>query len=116
MQEFTTLLPERCCKMNAHVSADVDVFHFLTLALSTVIDNVEVLEVSTDVICEIDAMGRVAACCSPMGGVILQRLYSRQTQAVKIPVVGVFIHWSVGLERGRLENGKFAMRIAEGHH
>ena len=52
--------------MNAHVSADVDVFHFLTLAVFTVIDNVEVFEVSTDVICEINAMGRVAACCSPV--------------------------------------------------
>ena len=116
MQESTTHLPERCCKMNAQVSTDVDVFHFLTLAFFTVIDNVEVLEVSTDIICEIDAINRVAACCSPMGGVILQRLHSCQTQAVKIPVVGVFIHWSVGLERGRLKNGKFAMRIAEGHH
>jgi len=70
------LLPERYSKMNACVSADVDVFHFLALLNSEIIYNVEVLEVTADVVSEIDAIFRVAACCSPMGGVSLQRLYS----------------------------------------
>ena len=64
-------LPERSRQMRTHVSPNVDVFHFLTRAWSKEIYDVEVFEVSTDVISEIDAMGRVAACCSPVGGVSL---------------------------------------------
>ena len=64
-------LPERSRQMRTHVSPDVDVFHFLTRAWPKEIYDVEVFEVSTDVISEIDAMGREAACCSPVGGVSL---------------------------------------------
>ena len=58
--------------MRTHVSPDVDVFYFLALAVSKEINDVEILEVSTEVVSEIDAVGRVAACCSPVGGVSLQ--------------------------------------------
>ena len=57
--------------MDADVAADVDVFHFLALSSPKIIHDVEVLEGATDVVSEIDAMSRVAACCSPVGGVIL---------------------------------------------
>ncbi len=50
-------LPNACCQMHAHVPADVDVFHFHALATSDKIDDVEVLEVTTDVVSVIDAMG-----------------------------------------------------------
>ena len=46
--------------------------HFLALAVSKEINDVEILEVSAEVVSEIDAVGRVAACCSPVGGVTLQ--------------------------------------------
>ena len=49
------------CHVRTHVSPDVDVFH----------SDVEILEVSTEVVSEIDAVSRVAACCSPVGGVSL---------------------------------------------
>ena len=59
--------------MRTHVSSDVDVFHFLALAVSKEINDVEIiLEVSAEVVSEIDAVGRVVACCSPVGGVSLQ--------------------------------------------
>ena len=50
---------------------DVDVFHFLALAFSNEIKDVKVLEISTELVSEIDAVGWVAACCSPVGGVSL---------------------------------------------
>ena len=53
------------------MSSDVDVFNFLAFVANKVIHNIEVLEASTDVIFEIDAVGRVAACCSPVSGVTL---------------------------------------------
>lgn len=64
-------LPKASGEINAHVSADVDEFHLLTLADSKVIHNVEVLEVPTNVISEIDAIFREAARCSPFCGVTL---------------------------------------------
>ena len=64
-------LPERSRQMRTHVSPDIDVFHFLTRAWSKEIYDVEVFEVSTEVVSEIDAVGWVAACCSPVGGVSL---------------------------------------------
>ena len=57
--------------MDPDVSADVNVFNFLAFVTTNIIDNVEVLEASTNVISEIDAVGRVAACCSPVSGVTL---------------------------------------------
>ena len=48
--------------MRTHVFPGVDVFHFLALAVSKEINDVEILEVSAE----------VAACCSPVGGVTLQ--------------------------------------------
>ena len=53
------------------MSADVDVFNFLAFVADKVIHDVEVLEASTNIISEIDAVGRVAACCSPVSGVTL---------------------------------------------
>ena len=98
-------LPEACCQMDAHVSADIHVFHFHALASPQKIDDVEVLEVATDVVSEIDAMGWVAARCSPVSGVTLQRLHSCQTQSVEIPVEGVLVHWSVVLKGNLQECG-----------
>ena len=50
------ILPETNRGVHGHVSANVDVFHFLALVCPSEIDNVEVLEVSADVVCEIDAI------------------------------------------------------------
>ena len=106
MQEIAvSSLPEWRREMYSHVPADVDVFHFIALASPKKIDDVEVLEVATDVVFEIDAMGWVAARCSPMSGVTLQRLHSCQTQAVEIPVEGVLVHWSVELKGSLPESG-----------
>ena len=58
--------------MRPHVSADVDEIHFLARAFTNEIKDVEVLEVSAEVVSEIDAVSGVAACCSPVGGVRLQ--------------------------------------------
>ena len=65
--------------MRPHVSTDVDEIHFLALASTNIIKDVEVLKVSAEVVFEIDAVSRVAACCSPVGGVSLQGSHSRQT-------------------------------------
>ena len=102
--------------MHADVSADVNVFHFIALARSNEIDDVEVLEVSTHVVFEIDAMIRVAACRSPVGGVTLKGFHSCQTQAVQIPVLGVLVHWRVKLERDVIERDKPAILSTPGHH
>ena len=40
-----------------HVSPDVDVFHFLALAFSNEIKDVKGLEISTEVVSEVDAVG-----------------------------------------------------------
>ena len=58
---FIKTLPERCRQIRAHVSPDVDVFHFLALAFSSEIKDVEVFEVSPKVISKIDTFYRVAA-------------------------------------------------------
>ena len=98
MQALTKKLPERYRQILAHVSPDVDVFHSLAPAWPNIINDVEVLEVSAEVVSEIDAVSRVAACCSPVGGVCLQWSHSGQTQSVLIPVLGVLVHWRVSLE------------------
>ena len=79
MQAFVKILPERHRQILAHVSPDVDLFHFLALASPNILDDVEVLEVSTEVVSEIDAVGRIVACCSPVGRVSLQWSHSGQT-------------------------------------
>ena len=63
------LLPERCREMEAPISPDVDVVNLLARASTHKIKNVEVFEVAAEVVSEIDAKGRVAACCSPVGRV-----------------------------------------------
>ena len=68
---FIKTLPERCRQIRAHVSPDVDVFHFLALAFSSEIKDVEVFEVSPKVISKIDTFYRVAACCSPVSRLAL---------------------------------------------
>ena len=72
MQALITKLPKRDRQILAYVSPDVDVFHFLALASPNRINDFEVLEVSTEVVSEIDAVGRIAACCSPVGRASLQ--------------------------------------------
>ena len=58
-------------QIRTHVSPDVDVFHFLALAFSNEIKDVKGLEISTEVVSEVDAVGWVAACCSLVGRVSL---------------------------------------------
>ena len=84
--------------MNANVSADVHVLHFLALAGPNKVNDVEILEGAADVVCEIDAMGWEATRCSPVSGVTLQRPHSCQPQAVQIPVMGILVDWSVILK------------------
>ena len=48
--------------MRTHVSPGVDVLHFLALAVSEEINELKSLK----------AVSRVAACCSPVGGVSTQ--------------------------------------------
>jgi len=60
MADSTSTLPERYRHMETHVAADVNEFHFLALVIPKEIDNVEVLEASTDVVFGIDAVSRVA--------------------------------------------------------
>ena len=79
MQTQLQVSPKRCCKVRAIVPSDIHIVYPLTLAMTLEIDDVKVFEVSTEVVCKIDAMGRVAACCSPVGGVDLQRSHSLQT-------------------------------------
>ena len=97
------------------MSTGVDVFNFLAFAPTNVIHNVEVFEVSTNVICEIDAVGRVAACSSPVSGVTLQGLHSCQTQAVQFPVLCVLVHWSVVLERDLPKSGQVTIQSTPGY-
>ena len=73
------ILPERRRQIRAYVAPDVDVFHSLARAPPHEVDDVKVFEVSSEVVSEIDAMSRIAACCSPVGGVSLQRPHSLQT-------------------------------------
>ena len=72
-------LPERYRQIRGHVSPDIDVFHFLTCAATNIINDVKILEVSPKVVPKIDAIDRVAACSSPVGGLALQEPHSRQT-------------------------------------
>ena len=109
VQRDSLTLPERCREMETPVSPDVDVFHLLTRTLTFKIKDVKVLEVSTEVVSEIDAKGRVAACCSPVGRVVLQGFSSDQIQAVEIPVQGVLVHWIVVPERIMAKRGKLAI-------
>ena len=65
--------------MRPYVSPDVDEIHFLARASTNKIKDVEVLEVSTELVSEINAVDRIAACCSPVGGLSLQWSHSGQT-------------------------------------
>lgn len=47
--------------MYAEVPADVDVLHLLALATPKKVEDVEILKVASNVVCEIDAMAWVAA-------------------------------------------------------
>ena len=60
MQALITKLPKRDRQILAYVSPDVDVFYFLALASPNIINDFEVLEVSTEVVSEIDAVGRIS--------------------------------------------------------
>ena len=116
MQASTKGLPERHRQILAHVSPDVDVFHFIALGCPNIIHDVEVLEVSADVVSEIDAVGRITACYSPVGRVSLQWSHSGQTQSVLIPVLGVLVYWRVCLERSDAEFWKIRISRSPWHH
>ena len=109
-------LPDTCCQMHSHVPADVDVFHFHALAWPNKIDDVEVLEVASDVVSEINTIGWVAASWSPVSGMTLQGPHSCQAQAVQIPILGVLVHWSVALKGNRAERWKRTMPVSPRHH
>ena len=66
------------------MSPDVDVFHFLALAFSNEIKDVKVLEISTELVSEIDAVGWVAACCSP--GRIIKEANKRRQEGTLLSV------------------------------
>ena len=84
--------------------------------LHWIINDVEILEVATDVVCEIDAMGWEATRCSPVSGVTLQRPHSCQTQAVHIPVMGILVDWSVILKGSHLRSWSQTIFVRPGHH
>ena len=84
--------PKWCREVRAIVPSDIHIFYPLTLACFRAIDNVEVFEVATEVVCEIDAIGLVAACCSPVGGVDLQSLSFRPKLFKYLFLVNLIIH------------------------
>ena len=49
-EPLVKILPETNRGMHGHVSSNVDVFHFLALVCTDEINDIEVLEGSTDVI------------------------------------------------------------------
>ena len=106
---FIVLLPERCREMEAPISPDVDVVNLLARANTHKIKDVKVFEVAAEVVSEIDAEGRVAACCSPVGRVSSQRFHSGQIQAVYIPIQEVLVQWCVVLERKTTKLEKLAI-------
>ena len=112
---WSSALPETSCNVHSIVSSDVDKLYFLTIA-STKIDNIEVLEVSSNVISKIHTVGWETACCSPVSRVTLQGSHSCQTQPVQVPVLGVLVHWSVLAKWSAPEWGKGTMRMAPRHH
>ena len=116
MQAFMKRLPEWYRKILAYVSPNVDVFHSLALAWPNIINDVKVLEISTEVVSKIDAMGRIAACCSPVGGVSLKWSHSGQTHSVLIPVWGGLVHWCVYLEGNAAEFWKTSISRVPWHH
>ena len=73
-------LPEPCRLVHSLVISDADKLYLLTLPISNAIDNVEIFEVSSNVISKIHTVGWVTACCSPVSGVTLQGCHSCQTQ------------------------------------
>ena len=113
---YPIFLPETCCLVHSLVSSDADKLYLLTLPRSNVIDNVEIFEVSSNVISKIHTVGWETACCSPVSGVTLQGFHSCQIQPVQIPVLGVLIHWRVHAEWSTPEWSKGTMRLAPRHH
>ncbi len=108
-------LPEGHRDMYSNVSSNVDVLYLLADSTPNEIDDIEVFDAATDIVSEVDAMLRIATCCSPVTGMTLQRGHSCQTQAVHIPIVGVLIHWGVDLQDSFTEGRKHAARVAPGH-
>ena len=102
--------------MSANVTPDVHVFHLLARSRPNEVNDVEVLKVTTNVVCEIDTMAWVAAGCSPVSGVGCKGPYSLQTQAVHKPVMGILVDWSVILERSLSELRKPTIDVSPGHH
>ena len=70
MQKVTfSHLPKAYGEVQATVPTDIHELHLLALTRPNKVDNIKVLEVTADIVCKIDAMGRVAASCSPVSGV-----------------------------------------------
>ena len=69
-------LPKRYSLMDSNVSPDVDVFHLLALAGTTVVNDIKVLKGSANIICEIHAVSWKTARRSPVSGVLLQGSHS----------------------------------------
>ena len=88
-------LPEAYGEMHANVPTDIHKLRLLALTRPNKVDNIKVLEVTADIVCKIDAMGRVAASCSLVSGVGLYGPHSSQTQAVHIPDKGILVDRSV---------------------
>ena len=61
MQTHLQVRPKRYREVCPIVPSDIHIFYPLTLAITKEIDDVQVFEISTEVVCKIDAMGRVAA-------------------------------------------------------
>ena len=110
-------LPETSCKVHSNVPSDVDKLYFLTLprCTTTVSDNVEIFEVSSNIISKVHTVGWVIACCSPVSGMTLQGSHSCQTQAVQVPVLRVLVHWRVNVKWNAPEWGEGTMRLAPRH-
>ena len=106
---FMYTLPERCREMEASISPDVDVVNLLARAITRKIKDVKVFEVAAEVVSEIDAEGRVVACCSPVGRVSLKGFSSDQIQAVYFPVQEILVQWCVVLERKTAKRVKHAI-------
>ena len=114
--EIRGILPDTCCQIHAPVPANVDVFNLHALAWPRKINDVEVLEIATDVVSEIHTIGWVAASCPPVSGMSLQWSHSCHAQTVQIPILCALVHWSVAVKGNRAERWQRTMPVSPRHH
>ena len=67
-EEAFNPLPEAYGELQTNVPTDIRELHLPAVTRPNKVDNIKVLEVTADIVCKIDAMGRVAASCSPVSG------------------------------------------------